>query len=335
MTQELTVVNKQEMFAPTKEDYLEMSVGEPRNMLEVRALANFLSRSKFIPQAFRGDLNTAVMLIVTCKQYGLPITALSEVMEVNGKVGFWGRTKLGIVLKSGVCEYIIPAEQTDKKCTVETQRKGWPKPVSITYTLEQAEKAGLLARSDAWKKHPSDMLYWRAVSRIISQVYPDVIQGFATVEEIEEEQPVQQATAVAMPTPIEEPKPKRQRRVRATAEVSPVVEEPAMEQDILSAPEEMIAEPEPAPIPEPVSHVQENPAPKQAEYPRPYYRYIKQVMLEGGVRYLVGINPLNQAEDKLVISSAGLASELKKLTGMQVGLLLENGQIVAYEQFGA
>ena len=58
-------------------------------------------------------------------------------------------------------------------------------------------------------------------------------------------------------------------------------------------------------------------------------------MLEGGVRYLVGINPLNQAEDKLVISSAGLASELKKLTGMQVGLLLENGQIVAYEQLGS
>lgn len=335
MTQELTVVNKQEMFAPTKEDYLEMSVGEPRNMLEVRALANFLSRSKFIPQAFRGDLNTAVMLIVTCKQYGLPITALSEVMEVNGKVGFWGRTKLGIVLKSGVCEYIIPTEQTDKKCTVETQRKGWPKPVSITYTLEQAEKAGLLARSDAWKKHPADMLYWRAISRIISQVYPDVIQGFATVEEIEEEQPVQQATAVAMPTPIEEPKPKRQRRVKATAEVPSVVEEPATEQGMFSAPEEMITEPEAAPMPEPVPAIQETPLPQPKPMSRPYYRYIKQVMLEGGVRYLVGINPLNQAEDKLVISSAGLASELKKLTGMQVGLLLENGQIVAYEQLGA
>jgi hypothetical protein len=333
MTQELTVVNKQEMFAPTKEDYLEMSVGEPRNMLEVRALANFLSRSKFIPQAFRGDLNTAVMLIVTCKQYGLPITALSEVMEVNGKVGFWGRTKLGIVLKSGVCEYIIPTEQTDKKCTVETQRKGWPKPVSITYTLEQAEKAGLLARSDAWKKHPSDMLYWRAVSRIISQVYPDVIQGFATVEEIEEEQPVQQATAVAMPTPIEEPKPKRQRKVKAAA---PVTAEPELMAEE-TAEEPIMPDPElaNAPMPEPVPAIQETPLPQPKPMSRPYYRYIKQVMLEGGVRYLVGINPLNQAEDKLVISSAGLASELKKLTGMQVGLLLENGQIIAYEQLGA
>jgi hypothetical protein len=199
--------------------------------------------------------------------------------------------------------------------------------------LEQAEKAGLLARSDAWKKHPSDMLYWRAVSRIISQVYPDVIQGFATVEEIEEEQPVQQATAVAMPTPIEEPKPKRQRKVKAAA---PVTAEPELMAEEI-AEEPIMPDPElaNAPMPDPVPAIQETPLPQPKPMSRPYYRYIKQVMLEGGVRYLVGINPLNQAEDKLVISSAGLASELKKLTGMQVGLLLENGQIIAYEQLGA
>ena len=111
-------------------------------MLEVRALANFLCRSKFIPQSFRGDLNTAVMLIVTCKQYGLPITALSEVLEVHGKVGFWGRTKLGIVLKNPLCEYILPKEQTDKLCTIVAKRKGYPTEMTETYTIEQAEKAG-------------------------------------------------------------------------------------------------------------------------------------------------------------------------------------------------
>ena len=190
-----------------------------------------------------------------------------------------------------------------------------------------------MARSDAWKKHPADMLYWRAVSRIISQVYPDVIQGFATVEEIEEEQPVQQATAVAMPTPIEEPKPKRQQKVKAAA---PVTAEPELMTEEI-AEEPVMPDPELAnmPMPEPVPAIQETPLPQPKPMSRPYYRYIKKVMLEGGVRYLVGINPLNQAEDKLVISSAGLASELKKLTGMQVGLLLENGQIVAYEQLGA
>ena len=346
MTQELTVVSKNEMFAPTKEDYQEMSVGEPKNMLEVRALANFLSRSKFIPQSFRGDLNTAVMLIVTCKQYGLPITALSEVMEVNGKVGFWGRTKLGIVLKSGVCEYIIPTEQTDKKCTLETQRKGWPKPVSITYTLDQAEKAGLLARSDAWKKHPSDMLYWRAVSRIISQVYPDVIQGFATVEE-EEEHP--QVEAVAVPQEIEMPKPKRVRKVKATAEESSDAEEailpPAEEtetynvngaitldasvQPEYNAQDEIVEEAKK----EVLFDVPEQQAEKKEEKPMRIVRFVKQVALKGGVRYVIGKNPILDREDELVLPSASMASELKKLTGMKVYLFVLGNTVVNYEQY--
>ena len=326
--QALTVVSRNEMFAPTKEDYQEMSVGEPKNMLEVRALANFLSKSKFIPQSFRGDLNTAVMLIVTCKQYGLPITALSEVMEVNGKVGFWGRTKLGIVLKSGVCEYIIPTEQTDKKCTVETQRKGWPKPVSITYTLEQAEKAGLLARSDAWKKHPSDMLYWRAVSRIISQVYPDVIQGFATVED-EEERPMQQVEAVAMPEQVEMPKPKRARKVKAVEIVQPVAEEPSVVEEPIveehvEAPQEQAVAQEP---------IVEAPKAKHEE-PARYVRFVKQVLLENGERYIIARNPVvSTQEDKYLIPTAGMASELKKLTGMKVYLFVLKDTIYGYEEY--
>lgn len=350
--QALTVVSRNEMFAPTKEDYQEMSVGEPKNMLEVRALANFLSKSKFIPQSFRGDLNTAVMLIVTCKQYGLPITALSEVMEVNGKVGFWGRTKLGIVLKSGVCEYIIPTEQTDKKCTVETQRKGWPKPVSITYTLEQAEKAGLLARSDAWKKHPSDMLYWRAVSRIISQVYPDVIQGFATVED-EEERPMQQVEAVAMPEQVEMPKPKRARKIKAVEVVQPAVEEssvveekilpPADEienydmQDVKQAQETaeqtltetLVGQPKEA-----LFETEETvaPEPKKEEQMR-IVRFVKQVFLKDGERYLLAKNPIITKEDTFKIPTAGMASELKKLTGMKVYLFVLKDTIYGYEEY--
>lgn len=344
MTQELTVVSKQEMIVPTKEDYQEMGVGEPKNMLEVRALASFLARSKFIPQSFRGDLNTAVMLIVTCKQYGLPITALSEVMEVNGKVGFWGRTKLGIVLKSGVCEYIIPTEQTDKKCTVETQRKGWPKPVSITYTLEQAEKAGLVARSDAWKKHPSDMLYWRAVSRIISQVYPDVIQGFATVEELEEEQEPK-SQVVAMPEEVEMPKPKKVRKVKAVvAEPADVVEEksetpiipPAKEMesyDIKGEKSSVESDTEEA-----LFEVKEEPAKEKkalAPEPKRIVRFIKQVLLEGGERYIVGQNPLSSAipADKFRIPTAGMAGELKKLTGMKVYLFVAENTVYGYEEY--
>jgi hypothetical protein len=247
-------------------------------------------------------------------------------MEVNGKVGFWGRTKLGIVLKSGVCEYIVPEEQTDKKCTVTTQRKGWPKPVSISYTIEQAEKAGLLARSDAWKKHPADMLYWRAVSRIISQVYPDVIQGFATVED-EEERPVVEAKPVAMPAEIVEPKPKRQRKIKAEQPVveEPVVAEEKSESPILPSAEEMEnfqGVQAPAPVEEKA----------EGEGPKRYFRIVKQVLIENGERYVIAHNTIMGYDDKWIIPTAGQASEIKKLTGMEVKFWVEGNKVVSFEE---
>lgn len=331
---ELKVVN--DVYSPSKEEYLQMPTGAMENMLQTRAVANFLSRSKFLPQALRGDLNTAVMLCVTCKQMGLPITALSEVMEVNGKISFWGRTKLAIVMKSPLCEYIMAEEQDDTKCTLLAKRKGWPKEVKETYTIQMAEKAGLINRSDAWKKHPADMLYWRAVTRVISKVFPDVIQGFASVEDLEDEvddkvqvvaKPVE--TVAETPAILADERPaKRARATRKT--VAAEVVQPVVPQE--TAPEAETVQPKVMPadvVMQPVqSEEEQHPvsAEPHVEEPKTFnrYRIIKQVAVADGIRYIIGINPLNSAEDKFAILSAEVASELKKRTGSQVCLLVNS-----------
>lgn len=329
---ELKVVN--DVYSPSKEEYLQMPTGAMENMLQTRAVANFLSRSKFLPQALRGDLNTAVMLCVTCKQMGLPITALSEVMEVNGKISFWGRTKLAIVMKSPLCEYIMAEEQDDTKCTLIAKRKGWPKEVKETYTIQMAEKAGLINRSDAWKKHPADMLYWRAVTRVISKVFPDVIQGFASVEDLEDEVD-EKVQVVAKPVEAEPEKPviiadeRPAKRVRATrkavaAEVVQPVVQPEAEAEAVK-PEVMPADVVMQPVqPEEEQHpVAAEPHVKEPKTLN-RYRVIKQVAVADGIRYIIGINPRNNAEDKFAILSAEVASELKKRTGSQVCLLVNS-----------
>lgn len=328
---ELKVVN--DVYSPSKEEYLQMPTGAMENMLQTRAVANFLSRSKFLPQALRGDLNTAVMLCVTCKQMGLPITALSEVMEVNGKISFWGRTKLAIVMKSQLCEYIMAEEQDDTKCTLIAKRKGWPKEVKETYTIQMAEKAGLINRSDAWKKHPADMLYWRAVTRVISKVFPDVIQGFASVEDLEDEVD-EKVQVVAKPVEAEPEKPviiadeRPAKRVRATRKaVAAEVVQPVVQPEAEAVqPEVMPADVVMQPVqPETEQHpVAAEPHVEKDTKTFNRYRVIKQVAVADGIRYIVGINPLNNAEDKFAILSAEVASELKKRTGSQVCLLVNS-----------
>lgn len=300
-----------DVYSPSKEEYKEMTVGEPTNMLETRAMANFLARSKFLPVALRGDLNTAVMLIITCKQYGLPITALSEVMEVNGRLSFWGRTKLAIVLKSPVCEYILPKEQSDKSCTIVAKRKGYPSEMEEKYTIDMAEKAGLLGRSDAWKKHPADMLYWRAVSRVISKLFPDVIQGFATVEE-EEESDLHQT--LEAPKEIAKPRAKKVKAVVVEAE-------PIVKAEVEPVPADIPAEAE-NPVESEISEPKEVAiAPEETK--RQFFRFVKRVLLLGGKRTLVAVNPLTEEEDQWLIGTAETASELKKRTGMKVSFVPE------------
>lgn len=323
---ELQVVKQNDIYSPTKEDYLAMPVGEPQNMLEARATANFLSKSKFLPPALRGDLSTAVMLIVTCKQYGLPITALSEVMEVNGKISFWGRTKLAIVMKNPLCEYIIPEVQTDHKCIICAKRKGWPKEVKEEYTIEMAEKAELLKRSDAWKKHPADMLYWKAVNRVISKVFPDIIQGFATVEE--EEEKIGTVTA----TPLEQPKERVAKAKKIKAVTADVVKEPApiVEETKVEEPEIIDVVEEATPLsPEPmISIPQPKQQPKEESVAQKRFRFISQVAMQGGERYVLATNALTGMDDRYTIPTADLASELKKRTGMHTCLFVENDSVV-------
>lgn len=338
MTQELTIVKQnQELLTPTKEDYKEMQVGEPTNMLEARALASYLAKSKLLPQSLRGDIATALTLIVACKQYGLPVTALNETQEINGKVGFWGRTKLGIVLRNPVCEYIMPVEVTDKKAVVVAKRKGWPKEVTVEYTIENAKTAGLTDK-DSWKKHPADMLLWKAESRAMSRVFPDICQGMSVVEDADEQEK-EQVEAVALPQELEIPKPKRTRKVKVTAEESFVAEDA-----ILPSADELTTyeQPKDEPVILDASVKEEYEAKKAeeqipsvvaADAPKRYVRFVKQVLLENGERYIVAKNPIVDSEDKWLIPTAGMASELKKLTGMKAYLFVMSGKVVNYEEY--
>jgi hypothetical protein len=56
--------------------------------------------------------------------------------------------------------------------------------LTITWTLEMASKAGLLS-NPTWKKYPRAMLRSRCVSEAIRSVYPAVICGTYTPEEVE------------------------------------------------------------------------------------------------------------------------------------------------------
>ena len=67
--------------------------------------------------------------------------------------------------------------------------------------------------------------------------------------------------------------------------------------------------------------------------PKRYVRFVKQVLLENGERYIIAKNPLVDSEEKWLIPTAGMASELKKLTGMKAYIFVMNGKVTNYEEY--
>lgn len=84
-----------------------------------------------------------------------------------------------------LCAYFRLVESTDTRATYETHRRGEPKPVAMTYTIEQAKRAGLAGKG-TWQAHPEAMLRARASSVLARAVYSDLLNGLYTEDEADD-----------------------------------------------------------------------------------------------------------------------------------------------------
>ena len=53
----------------------------------------------------------------------------------------------------------------------------------VTFTMDDAKRAGLVKSGGAWESYPSNMLRWRALGYAADQVFPDVIGGMKRPDE--------------------------------------------------------------------------------------------------------------------------------------------------------
>jgi hypothetical protein len=130
----------------------------------------------------------AMMVLATGAELGLtPMQALRSIHVIESK----GRAKLclsadlmvGLVKRSPVCKYFRIIESDHTKATYETQRDGDPEPTHMTWSLDQAKRAGLTNRQ-TWKSYPEAMLRARCAASLARAVYPDITMGMYSVDEM-------------------------------------------------------------------------------------------------------------------------------------------------------
>lgn len=166
----------------------------PRSLTEAMESAKLLAASGLCPQEYRGKPADVLAAIIMGSELGItPFQSLQNIAVINGRPSMWGDLVLGLVRASGLLEYMKerdPAEALEnREGRCEIKRKGDAEPIVRTFSMDEAETAGLIDRSrqgrgnGPWITYPGRMLQMRARSWAIRDTFPDVLKGLYFREE--------------------------------------------------------------------------------------------------------------------------------------------------------
>jgi len=111
--------------------------------------------SSLAPDALRGKPHDALIVLMAGRELGLaPMQSMRMLGVIKGKVTLAADATVALVRRSGECLQWRLVESTASKATYLTQRKGDTEPTTLTWTIEQAQRAGLTGgqgwRSSSW-----------------------------------------------------------------------------------------------------------------------------------------------------------------------------------------
>lgn len=105
-----------------------------------------------------------------------PILALSAFHVIEGRVEMKADLMVSLVRQSGLMKSWVYVECSDKACTIRAQRTDEPDPVTLSWTIVDAQRAGLAGRGN-WTKYPRAMLRSRCISELCRMLFPEISTG--------------------------------------------------------------------------------------------------------------------------------------------------------------
>lgn len=169
---------------------------DPRSMEQARKLARDLFDSRMFSSY--GTPQGVLSTVMVGRELGLPaMAALRSIHNLDGKHTLSAALMAALVMKSGLAEFFEPVSFDEKHATFETKRRGARNPVKLTHTIDMARQAWPKGEDawnkSGWGKNPTDMLVARAQSRLARLVYPDLLAGLYTPEELQDAREVAHA----------------------------------------------------------------------------------------------------------------------------------------------
>lgn len=123
-----------------------------------------------------------------------PMAAVDTINIIHGKPTLDAKGMLALVKSSGLLEN-IHIDSTAERCIITIKRVGNDEQI-VSFTIQDARtfkttewvngtKQNIsLADKHNWKSQPEIMLKWRAITKAMREVFPDILSGLYTQEEL-------------------------------------------------------------------------------------------------------------------------------------------------------
>ena len=148
------------------------------------ATAVVAASSALAPDALRNRPQDALIVLMAGRELGFaPMQSLRMLSVIKGKVTLSADATVALVRRSGECVEWRCVETTRERATYTTRRKGDTEPTVLTWTIEQATRAGLVG-GQGWRSYPEAMLRARCASALARIVYPDLVAGIYDPDEL-------------------------------------------------------------------------------------------------------------------------------------------------------
>ena len=162
------------------ENILSKGLPTEHEMMVYKVMADQAISSKFYASSYK-DQSAVMMIMLAARELGIPpMQAINGgIHMIQGKVEISARMMSALIRKAG--HKFSVKENTDSHCVVYGTRCDTGETQSASFSVAEAQLAGIYKSGGGWTKWPKDMCFARALSRLARQLFSDVI-GIGYVE---------------------------------------------------------------------------------------------------------------------------------------------------------
>ena len=161
---------------------------EPRTAQQALTLGEVLYQSRAFTRFPTAQSITATMM--RGRELGIPAMASLDAFHYAAEMGrilpSW-QVIMTLAEQSPDCEWFRWIGGDDKSQSYQTKHRKHPEPTTLTYRIEQAQRAGLIKEGKpfaAWNARPDEMLRKTAACQLARAVYPGATLGLYCPEEM-------------------------------------------------------------------------------------------------------------------------------------------------------